>query len=68
MLDAPDEPAVAGQEQRRMGALPAELVDHVGRRAPVGVDQAALDPHRRRRRPAATPGPGSSPVSVSSPA
>ena len=41
----PDEPAVAGQEHGGMGALPAELVDHVGRRSPVGVDQAALDPH-----------------------
>ena len=45
MLDAPTNRPWLGNEHGRMGTLPAELVDHVGRDAPVGVDQAALDPH-----------------------
>jgi hypothetical protein len=28
-----------------MSALPTELVDHIGRSSPVGIDQASLDSH-----------------------
>jgi len=36
---------VAGQQHAGELALPAELVDDVGGLAPVGVDEAAVDPH-----------------------
>ncbi|MCK4342680.1 MAG: glycosyltransferase family 39 protein [Phycisphaerae bacterium] len=36
---------VAGHHDAGMPALPAELVDDVGRLAPVRVDQAAVNPH-----------------------
>jgi len=40
-----DEPTVAWDYDPRIGALPAELVDHIGRSPPVGIDQTALDSH-----------------------
>ena len=39
-----DVATVARHDEPRVGALAAELVDHVRGLAPVGVDQAALDP------------------------
>jgi hypothetical protein len=40
-----DEPPVAGNHNPCMSALPTELVDHIGRSSPVGIDQASLDSH-----------------------
>src|SRR5882672_10220591 len=40
-----NELAVARHYDGRVGGLPAELVDHVSRLTPVGVDEAALDTH-----------------------
>ncbi len=42
-----DETAVRWEQDRRVWALPAELIDDVGGVAPVGVDQAAADLHGR---------------------
>ena len=42
-----DEATVRWEQDRGVRALPAELIDDVGRVAPVGVDQTATDLHRR---------------------
>ncbi len=40
------EPTVAGDDHSGVLRLPAELVDHICRLAPVGIDQTSTDAHR----------------------
>jgi hypothetical protein len=41
-----DEATVAGDDHSGVLGLPAELVDHICRLAPVGIDQTSTDTHR----------------------
>jgi hypothetical protein len=41
-----DEATVAGDDHSGVFRLPAELVDHIGRLAPVSVDQTSTNAHR----------------------